>query len=318
MLFKDKSLVTVGIPTYNRPEGLRRTLECITKQTYKNLEVIVSDNCSPGVETEAVVREYMANDSRIQYFRQKENIGSFFNFQFVQEKAHGEYFMWAADDDDRASNYVETCLQGFQKSEQLVLVNTFSELIDPESGEVRKVDQGCTTIGLPAPIRYKRYLSSIFKEQAGVGDLIYGLIKYSALRRVTPLPNIISEDHILLARLALEGEFYTIPQPLMRSRPGGLSSKGNKSLAKAHLIEGSLSERRPWWVREIYLQRAIQDSSNLSPAEKRQLSLWSYYNYMFKVAPNQILDVVRGSFLGRYKRQLEGRIRERLNKSNIQ
>ena len=250
----------------------------------------------------------MVNDSRIQYFRQKKNIGSFFNFQFVQEKANGEYFMWAADDDDRASGYVETCLQGFQKSEQLVLVNTFSELINPESGEVIKVDQGCTTIGLPACIRYKRYLSSIFKEQAGVGDLIYGLIKCSALNRVTPLPNIISEDHILLARLALEGEFYTIPQPLMRSRPGGLSTKGNKSLAKAHFIEGSLSEKRPWWVREIYLQRTIKESSNLSPSEKRQLSAWSYYNYMFKIAPNQIMDVLRGSFLGRYKRRLEGKI----------
>ena len=45
-------LVSVGIPTYNRPEGLRRTLECITKQTYKNLEIIVSNNCSSGPEIE--------------------------------------------------------------------------------------------------------------------------------------------------------------------------------------------------------------------------------------------------------------------------
>ncbi|MBK7374561.1 MAG: glycosyltransferase [Chitinophagaceae bacterium] len=39
-------LVTVGIPTYNRPGGLERTLACITVQTYANLEIIVSDNCS--------------------------------------------------------------------------------------------------------------------------------------------------------------------------------------------------------------------------------------------------------------------------------
>ena len=39
-------MVTVGIPTFNRPEGLERTLACITKQTYTNLEIIVSDNCS--------------------------------------------------------------------------------------------------------------------------------------------------------------------------------------------------------------------------------------------------------------------------------
>ena len=92
-------LVSVGIPTYNRPKDLRRTLECITGQTYKNLEIIVSDNCSPGPETEAIVREFMAKDARIQYFRQQENKGGEFNFKFVLGKATGEYFMWAADDD---------------------------------------------------------------------------------------------------------------------------------------------------------------------------------------------------------------------------
>lgn len=318
MMLKDKPLVSIGIPTYNRSVGLRRTLECLTKQTYKNLEIIISDNCSPGAETEAVVREIMAYDSRIQYFRQKENIGSFFNFQFVLEKAQGEYFTWAADDDDRDPEYVETCLQGFQKSEQLVLVNTFSELIDPKSEKVIKVDLGGTTIGMPARIRYKRYLSSIFKEQAGVGDLIHGVIKRSALSRETPLPNILSWDHLLLARLSLEGEFYTIPQTLMRSRPGGFSSKGKKSMARVQLIEGSLSEKRPWWVREIYLQQAIRDSSNLSAAEKQQLCAWSYYNYIFEIAPQQMLDVVRRSFLGRYKRQWEGKIRDALHKPNVQ
>ncbi len=92
-------LVSVGIPTYNRPEGLRRTLKCITGQTYRNLEIIVSDNCSPGPETEAIVREFMDRDSRIQYFCQEKNRGPEFNFKFVLEKATGEYFMWAADDD---------------------------------------------------------------------------------------------------------------------------------------------------------------------------------------------------------------------------
>jgi len=97
---KNKSpLVSVGIPTYNRPEGLRRTLECITRQTYKNLEIIISDNCSPGPETEVVAREFMVKDSRIQYFRQEKNMGGAFNLKFVLKKATGEYFMWAADDD---------------------------------------------------------------------------------------------------------------------------------------------------------------------------------------------------------------------------
>jgi len=105
-----RPLVSVGIPTYNHPVGLRRTLQCITQQTYENLEIIVSDNCSPGAETETVVREFMKDDHRIQYFRQDENKGASYNFDYVLRKATGEYFMWAADDDEWEKGFIQTCI----------------------------------------------------------------------------------------------------------------------------------------------------------------------------------------------------------------
>ncbi len=91
-------LVSVGIATYNRPELLRQNLECLTKQTYKNLEIIVSDNCSSGIATEKIVRSFMKNDSRIQFFQQEKNKGGAYNNKFVREKAKGNFFMWSADD----------------------------------------------------------------------------------------------------------------------------------------------------------------------------------------------------------------------------
>lgn len=100
-------LVSVGIPTYDRPQGLRRTLGCITYQSYKNLEIIVSDNCSQGTETEQVVREFMRDDPRVKYYRQNENKGPLANFRFVLEMASGKYFMWAADDDMWVSTFIE-------------------------------------------------------------------------------------------------------------------------------------------------------------------------------------------------------------------
>lgn len=103
-------LVSVGIPTFNRPEGLRRTLRLICNQTYRNLEILVSDNASPRSETEKVVRGFAAADERIKYFRQSENIGALANFQFVLAKASGDYFMWAADDDEWDPGFIETCL----------------------------------------------------------------------------------------------------------------------------------------------------------------------------------------------------------------
>lgn len=102
-------LISVGMPTFNRAQGLQRALENITSQTYSNIEIIISDNCSPNEETEAVVREFMLNDSRISFYKQSRNLGSWKNFQFVLEKSRGEYFMWAADDDEWERDFIAQC-----------------------------------------------------------------------------------------------------------------------------------------------------------------------------------------------------------------
>ncbi len=277
-MVKAQPSVSVGIPTYNRPEGLKRTLECIVQQTYSNLEIIVSDNCSPNPEVEAVTRAFMANDSRIHYIRQEENVGQFFNFKAVLDHAQGDYFTWAADDDDRSPKFVESCLEAFQSSDQLLVVNSFSELVHPKTGELLKVDRGCTTVGLSASQRYKRYISTIFTEQAAIGDLIYGLMQRDALSRAMTAIRVVPWDHILLARLALEGEFYTIPSALMQSRPGGMS-RSNKTAARALLLEGTPAEQHPWWTREQWLQESIQQS-HLSPLQKAEISAWSYWHYL--------------------------------------
>lgn len=104
---KPAILVSVGIPTYNRPHGLKRTLDCITAQTYRHIEIIVSDNDSPGTETESVVRSFMSKDARIRYVRQPINLGPHANFQFVLSAASGQFFMWAADDDEWSDCFIE-------------------------------------------------------------------------------------------------------------------------------------------------------------------------------------------------------------------
>lgn len=123
-------LVSVGIPTYNRPDGVRRTLECITGQTYKNLEIIVSDNCSPGSETEAVVREFMAKDHRVDFFQQKTNQGATLNFEFVLGRATGEYFMWVADDDEWELNSIEILVNKLEENADSSLIMSACKRMD--------------------------------------------------------------------------------------------------------------------------------------------------------------------------------------------
>jgi glycosyltransferase involved in cell wall biosynthesis len=117
----EQPLVSVGIPTYNRPAGLRRVLECITTQTYQNLEIIVSDNASSDSQVEKIALEFASRDGRIKYYRQEENRGAGCNFKFVLEQARGEYFIWAADDDCISENYISTLLTLLIQNRHLAL-----------------------------------------------------------------------------------------------------------------------------------------------------------------------------------------------------
>jgi len=95
--FTDK--ISIGIPTYNRPATLKRTLDTLLKQSYTNLEIIVSDNASTDPGVKRLLIAYSANDPRIVTYFQPHNIGMIKNFDFVREKATGGFFLWKSDDD---------------------------------------------------------------------------------------------------------------------------------------------------------------------------------------------------------------------------
>lgn len=103
-------LVSIGIPTYRRAAGLERTLRCIVGQTYRNLEIIVSHNGPAEADVRDVMARACAEDGRIRFHEQRENIGIFANFKFVLEQAEGSHFMWAADDDQWEADFIEVLL----------------------------------------------------------------------------------------------------------------------------------------------------------------------------------------------------------------
>jgi glycosyltransferase involved in cell wall biosynthesis len=125
-------LVSIGIPTYNRPEGLRNALLGITRQTYANIEVIVSDNGSPGNEINDIMQGFCSTDQRVIFHRQEKNLGPTHNFRFVLEKATGDYFMWAADDDEWLGNDFLTNLMVYAPSNIL----TFPDAVLSGKGNV--------------------------------------------------------------------------------------------------------------------------------------------------------------------------------------
>lgn len=180
----NQPLVSVGIPTFNRPKNLRNALKYICQQTYANLEIIVSDNASPDEETQSVVKEFMANDRRIKYFRQPSNLGPIANFQFVLDAAKGEYFMWMADDDWREPSFVEVLLHELMMDDKAVMA--FCDLVVLDENLDRKKDFHPTYFPFFQKIASNTTwvrLTSFFlqNETLGKGNLVFSLVRRSAL-----------------------------------------------------------------------------------------------------------------------------------------
>jgi len=179
LVAQDLPTVSIGIPTYNRPQELRSALKAVVGQTYPNLEIIVSDNASPTEEVEVVIKEFMSRDTRIQYYRQRENYGPEHNFQFVLDKATGEYFMWASDDDWRAPEFVAELVTQLANHPDASLA--FCNFIAAhETGEqatgypdflsmMKRFAVDSTTI--------RQLTFYLQPERAGKANLIYGLIR---------------------------------------------------------------------------------------------------------------------------------------------
>ncbi|MFN6531279.1 glycosyltransferase family A protein [Nostoc sp. ChiSLP03a] len=100
---KPESKVTIAIPTYNRSELLKASLESALAQDYRDYQVLVLDNASDD-DTEAVVRLFA--DPRITYVRNETNIGIFGNWQLAVELNSSPYLSILSDDDILLPNFI--------------------------------------------------------------------------------------------------------------------------------------------------------------------------------------------------------------------
>lgn len=90
--------VSIGLPVFNGGSYLILALDSLLAQTFRDFELIISDNDSSD-QTESICRDYARRDKRVRYVRQSSNIGATANFNYVLDQARAPYFMWAAHDD---------------------------------------------------------------------------------------------------------------------------------------------------------------------------------------------------------------------------
>ncbi|HEX7498560.1 MAG TPA: glycosyltransferase family 2 protein [Candidatus Limnocylindrales bacterium] len=197
-------LVTIGIPTYNGARYLAASIDSLLSQDYPNFELVISDNCSTD-DTEAIARAYVQRSDRIRYVRQEANMGAFANFNRVLGLAGGAYFMWASDHDLWDTAFVSRCVAALEADPAAVLAYPKSMLIDEDGAAIEEMDDQIDLGQLTPLARYKHLIWRLT-----ICNMIYGVARREALAATGGFPDVLGPDHVVLARLALQGPILRV------------------------------------------------------------------------------------------------------------
>ena len=136
-----QSLVSIIVPVYNRSIYLKQAIQSAIGQTYQNIEIIVSDDCSPD-SPEAIVKSF--DDPRIRFRRNQKNLGVASNIISAVKEARGKYVASLNDDDVWNENFLEKLVPQLENNQDLVLAFCDHYIIDSDGNIDNKATEECT------------------------------------------------------------------------------------------------------------------------------------------------------------------------------
>jgi glycosyltransferase involved in cell wall biosynthesis len=212
--------VGIGMPVFNGERWLARALDSFLAQEFEDFEVVISDNASTD-ETRQICEEFRRRDERIRYSRNPENVGALKNYNAVFERSTGEYFKWAAHDDWCAPQYLSRCVDVLDDEPSTVLCFSAQAITD-ENGEVSHVKREKLE-GAASPDPRKR-LHTVMWSLKDPTSPVFGVLRRSAVSRLSGIRNAPEPDRLLIGELSLLGPIREIPEPLFfrYGRPGHL------------------------------------------------------------------------------------------------
>ena len=124
--------VSVCIPSYNYEAFISEAIRSVLSQTYKNIELIVIDDCSSD-NTEEIVNKYLGIDKRLRFYKNKKNVGMAANWNLCLQNARGKYAKILCADDVLEPDCIEKCVKVFLDNPTVSVVSSARLLIDKDS-----------------------------------------------------------------------------------------------------------------------------------------------------------------------------------------
>lgn len=135
-------LVSIVIPTYNREQFLLRSIDSVLNQSYLNVEIIITDNCSTD-NTQSIISELKISEKRLQYFRNNYNIGPVANWIKGITHAKGEFVYLLFSDDHLSIDSIEKHINILKSNNDIAF--SYSNLYNPT---IDRYDYSDTPLGI--------------------------------------------------------------------------------------------------------------------------------------------------------------------------
>ncbi len=235
-MLTDMPLVTIGMPVYNGSDSIELAIKSILEQTYKNLEIIISDNNSED-DTLKICKEYAMLDQRITILQNKQNVGATENYNILMKAASGKYFMLMAHDDIKDNNFVNDCTIMLEQNQDAVLCHCITSFY------VENYSKKVCTASLKSVLGITNTLHRYYSTLSSLPAVaIYGLIRVEALRQTMYFRKSIATDIAFICELSLYGQFTQVNKELFNyvSR-----SSWNDINQDYKVFFGK--ETKPWW-----------------------------------------------------------------------
>ena len=129
----NKPNVSVITPVYNAEKFLKETIDSVLKQTYKDYDYLLVDDCSTDSSAD-IVKEYAENDNRVKYIKLKENSGAAVARNTGLEHAQGRYIAFVDSDDLWYPEKLEKQLTFMQENNEAFTYTKYEHIT--EDGEV--------------------------------------------------------------------------------------------------------------------------------------------------------------------------------------
>lgn len=267
------TLVSIAMSTYNGEAFLKEQLDSILNQTYKNLEIIISDDSSTD-NTVEIIKEYQSKDSRIILSQNEKNIGFVKNFEKAISLCSGEYIALCDQDDVWKTNKIELFVSQIKEN---TLIYSNASLIDKNSKE-----------------KNKNFIkeTNIRKWDSNIPFLLYNVIsgntmmfKKELLTHILPFPSNITYHDFWIAFVASTcGTITYTREPMIFYRKHSEQVTFSKKQTHKNYIQ-KLQQKKENLIQQaknkIYNLEAFKSLSILDDDTKKILDLliWHYSNY---------------------------------------